>query len=295
MRLDLPGNYFRFEFFCSSYIYQMYTLVSLGLTEAQRQALLQGVAIKLEPAQFSGNVTVPLTKAQAAKITAAKRGITLKMSGPQQKLLQQAAMQGEGFWDDAKKFGLDLARKGVDKGLDYLQSKVPTEKLGALESVGDMAVNLGRKGADALVDRVFKKFGGHIKVAKIKKHLGAGFFDDLLKGVKTVAGIATPFLLRGMGWQRLHQEIDRQAGEGWFDNVLKGVTTAAQIATPFLLRGSGAHAEKQFGYGWFDDVLKGVKTAADIATPFLLKGRGTWKPTAQKKLPSSAGMGIVLH
>lgn len=101
----------------------MYTIVNLGLTDGQKQALLQGVAIKITPAQFSGSVPVPLTKTQAANIASAKRSITLKMSGPQQKLLQRIQLEGEGFLDDLKKAGLSLARKGVEKGLDYLQSR----------------------------------------------------------------------------------------------------------------------------------------------------------------------------
>jgi hypothetical protein len=128
-----------------------YTIVQVDITASQLEDLMRGVKIHLAKQQFSGDVSVPMTESQAMRVATATRGINLKMSGPQQKWLQAnftsdgdatkdmsfvGDVAGEGLLGDIVKAAAPLARRGVDAGLDFLQSKNPTSKLGVFQGVG---------------------------------------------------------------------------------------------------------------------------------------------------------------
>ena len=51
----------------------MYTIAELGVSDSQLQTLLEGNKIVLDKNQFRGDVPLPLTKAQVASLTNAKR------------------------------------------------------------------------------------------------------------------------------------------------------------------------------------------------------------------------------
>jgi hypothetical protein len=279
-----------------------YTIVQVDVTESQLSDLMRGVKIHLAKQQFSGDVSIPMTKAQATRIATATRGINLKMSGPQQKWLQENfAVNGEGIVGDIIKAAAPLARRGVDAGLDFLQSKIPTNKLGVFKGVADSAVGLGRTGANKLLDYFQKKLGGAAGQAACDARMGEGWFTDyLLPGLETAAKIAVPILRGGGNRKEYQRAIDVQLGSGWFsDFLLPALTTAAKIVTPLL--GGGIQHKSYSGAGWFDQyLLPGLETAAKIAVP-LIRGKGNgagfqflrgsgWEPMDQKKRHSAKGL-----
>src|SRR6185437_13111415 len=181
-----------------------YTVVKLGITESQLQTLLSGHKIFLEKSQFSGDVAVPLTKKQAISVATASRGINLKLSGPQINALKQ----GEGFAQDVFKAALPIGRKGVDWGLDKVQSMIPTQSLGPAKFIGDAAVRLGRKGVDWGVDRIQgalkKMLGGQVGIDALDAKFGSGFYHQrLLPAVESAARVALPMhgSVRPAVWQ----------------------------------------------------------------------------------------------
>ena len=307
-----------------------YTVTNLGITESQCASLLQGHKIFVERSQFHGDVALPLTKAQAANFAKATRGINLKLSSRQIKLLQS----GEGWLSDlaakfkpaakaAVKAAAPFIRKQVDSALDVGQKMIPTGYLGPFKSVGDHAVGIGRKKVNKLLDQLQKMLGGAAGRKAIDAQLGAGFFDEyLLPSLETAAKIGAPFIRGGGDIRHLHKVVDAQMGEGWFnDYLLPGVETAAKIATPFL-QGSGvlddlftgrtqlAAIKKITGLGFMDDMFSGMKSVATIGSQFvpgvpgvalragipLLMGNGAYcKPISKKKTFVDAfGEGLVL-
>ena len=311
-----------------------YTVTNLGITESQYASLLQGHKIFVERSQFHGDVALPLTKAQAANFAKATRGINLKLSSRQIKLLQS----GEGWLSDlaakfkpaakaAVKAAAPFIRKQVDNALDVGQKMIPTGYLGPFKSVGDHAVGIGRKKVNKLLDELQKMLGGAAGRKAIDAQLGAGFFDEyLLPSLETAAKIGAPFIRGGGDIRHMHKVMDAQMGEGWFnDYLLPGLETAAKIATPFI-KGSGASGSGFFddimtgktqmaalrkitGLGFFGDMLSGLKSVATIGSQFvpgvpgvalragipLLMGHGAWKPKSKKKtLEDAFGEGLVL-
>lgn len=274
----------------------MYMKVDLGLTQGQYDDLMAGKKIFLARDQFQGDVPLPLTSTQAKKIATATRGINLKLSPRQIGMV----MSGNGWFTDAlKKIGkagakaagkalVPVARRGVERALDFAQSK--TGKLGDFQSIGDAAVGVGRTLSQRLLDSIERRLGGAAFAQAIDAQHGAGFFKDyLLPTLGTAASVAIPLLTRGgaLTQAQFKTALDAQEGAGFFDDYfLPAVKTATKIAVPMLTgRGVG---KKQTGFGWFKDyLLPGIETAAKI-----IRGRG-WEPTAAKK--NSFGGGIVLH
>lgn len=259
-----------------------YITCNLGITESQRQTLMEGNKIFVERSQFKGNVPVPLTKAQAELIATASRGINLKLSGPARKVLK-----GEGFVGDVAAAALPIARKGVDYGLDKLQGIVPTHKAGPFKPIADVAVNYARKGVNwgvgKIQDKLKKMLGGAAGVAAIEAKYGQGWFKDyLLPGVETAAKIAVPLIRGGHARNIWEGEIDKKMGSGWFkDYLLPGVESAAKIAVP-LIRGSGMNHPVD-GEGFFSNLL-GV--ASSVAKSF----GGGWTPMSEQKKVRAQGL-----
>lgn len=294
----------------------MYHPTSLGITESQLHTLLQGHKIFVHKAQFTGDVALPLTKAQAMNFAHATRGVNLKLSSRQISALQS----GEGWLSDladkfkpaakaAVKAAAPFIRKQVDGALDAGQKMIPTSYLGAFKSVGDHAVGIGRKKVNKLLDYFQKMLGGAAGRHAIDAQLGRGFFDEyLMPSLETAAKIGGPFLRGGGNIQHMHKVMDKQMGEGWFnDYLLPGLETAAKIATPFIQSGSGWLSDMT-GLGLFGDLMNGVQSVANIGSQFvpglpgvalrtglktlpLLMGHGPWVP--KKKTPVSA-QGIYL-
>lgn len=291
----------------------MYHPTSLGITESQLETLLQGNKIFVQKDQFTGDVVLPLTKAQASNFAKASRGINLKLSSRQISALQS----GEGWASDiarrlrpaakaAIKAAAPFIRKQVDRAVDVGQSMIPTSYLGPFKPVGDHAVAIGRKKVNKLLDYFQKMLGGAAGRAAIDGQLGSGFFDQyLLPSLETAAKIGGPFLRGGGDIHAMHKVMDAQMGEGWFkDYLLPGLETSAKIAGPFM-RGSGFHS-KMTALGFFGDLMGGLKGVANIGSQFvpglpgmalrtglpLLMGNGPWQPP-QKKI-SSEGKGLFL-
>ena len=317
----------------------VYQFANMGPSEGQISDLLKGKTVLLSKEDQTGSVAIPLTKVQHARHLAVQqsgKSMRLKLSAPQIKAMRESGVVGEqhadGFFsdrmDDLKKIGkkvlkdgaLPLARMGLDAGLNYAQSKIPTGKLGPAAEIGDSVVKFGRKYLDKGLDKgqekvenmigdgFFDMFGGAAGRDLIDAQMGEGWFSDfVLPAVKTAAEIGIP-LIRGRGarpiprmmWQK---ECDAMMGQGWFsDYLLPTVKTAADIAVP-LIRGRGFTPKKPnlTGWGWFSDyLLPAVKTAADIGIP-LIRGRGAdccsqcgqgWNMVAQQQPKKNYGEGL---
>jgi hypothetical protein len=275
----------------------MYMKVDLGLTQGQYDDLMAGKKIFLEREQFSGDIPLPLTGAQAKKIATATRGINLKLSPRQIGMV----MSGGGWLTDTlKKVGkaglkaigkalVPVARRGVGKALDFAQTH--TGRLGDFQSIGDAAVGVGRNLSQKLLDSIERRLGGAAFAQAVDAQHGAGFFKDyLLSTLGAAASVAIPMLTRGgaLSQAQFKAALDAQEGAGFFsDYFLPAVKTATRIALP-ILTGRGVAVKQQTGFGWFKDyLLPAVETGARI-----LRGRG-WQPNASKK--NSFGRGIVLH
>jgi len=245
----------------------MYTTVDVGVSDSQLQTLLEGKKIVLERNQFQGNVPLPLTKKQVASLAAAKRSITLKLSSRQLSYMQTGEGwfkdRGQEAWNFLKKKAKEVApvvKRYAQQGLHAAAAKIPTDRLGAFQPVGDAGVRVGLKFADKLLDHIQEMFGGAAGRAAIDAQLGAGWFKKyLLPGVETAAKIAIPLLRGGASQREIHEAVDMQMGSGWFkDYLLPGVETAAKIAIP-LLKGRGLAASREMtGEGLFSNIIRGV-------------------------------------
>ena len=156
----------------------MYTTVDVGVSDSQLQTLLEGKKIVLERNQFQGNVPLPLTKKQVASLAAAKRSITLKLSSRQLSYMQTGEGwfkdRGQEAWNFLKKKAKEVApvvKRYAQQGLHAAAAKIPTEKLGAFQPVGDAGVRVGLKFADKLLDHIQEMFGGAAGRAAIDAQL----------------------------------------------------------------------------------------------------------------------------
>ena len=141
----------------------MYTVAELGVSDSQLQTLLEGNKIVLEKNQFRGNVPLPLTKAQVASLTNAKRSFTLKLSSRQLSYMQQ---HGEGWFKDR---GMEI-HQAVDMQMgsgwfkDYL--------LPGVETAAKIAIPLLRGRG----------------LAASKEMTGEGIFSNIIRGVAGLFG-----------------------------------------------------------------------------------------------------------
>lgn len=292
----------------------MYQTHNLGISQSQLASLQEGQSIFVTKDQFNGDVPLPLTNAQMAKISTSVRGFKLKMSSRQIKLL----MTGEGWLSDKiaeymptiRKKGIPLARQMVQTGLDTAQAMIPTYMAGPMKPFADMAVSAGRKKLNELLERIQKMYGGDVGIAAIDAQYGSGFFKKkLLPAIEKVANILTPYIQEGGAISSAHHVVDEQLGEGFFDNVLSAVETTAKVAGPFM-RGKGMNLDPytmrksdqpRWGVGFFDKLMSVVKPVARIGANFVpgvpgvvARGGLSLLGNGMKKNESFSAAGLVL-